>query len=216
MTLIFLYFQFTFADKCSQVNCPANSECVNVVSGHICRCRTGYSFSNDQCITGHLYTVKGLTLHWKPWNPDYSNPKSSAFLGTASEIENALLNYFRNTSFGKDVLSVQVISIVKGSLIVDYVIIVNKSKAIPTSQIETAAKQAVTDPSLARLNPDSSKTIAISGKLFCKYYRYACILGRFSIAKVAASPEGFSLSCRDSYSSGLCKNLHGNKISVRK
>ena len=109
-----------------------------------------------------------MTLN-QQWNSEYSDTNSPAFIEKASKIENALLSFYKNTSFGSSVLGVQVTEIRNGSLIVDYVIIFDKSQTIPISQIQTAAVQAISDPSLASLSPDTSKKPSALGK-YCTFF----------------------------------------------
>ena len=155
------------SDACKDTACAKRSICINVpVAGATCRCSNPtHVIKNGQCSSpkGKLYKVSGLKLN-QAYKNSYSNQQSAEFKEKAAEIENILYKVVCRKIFG--CLSIRVESLKKGSIVVDYNVVMSEAATNVTIQTVLQVSQAsVNDPEASILNPQTSSALKVVGEL---------------------------------------------------
>ena len=96
----------------------------------------------------------------KIYKAAYANPASKDFVKVATEIEDVLLVVLQKKN--SKIVAVQVTKITKGSLVVDFNVIMSSSA--PTAKaVESSLKSAITNGDLSSISPDKTATFSAQG-----------------------------------------------------
>ncbi len=118
---------------------------------------------NNKCLPpdGDIFKVTGMKLK-QPYKDTYRNRDSQDFKIKAAEIENLLEIVLCRKING--CIAVRVAEIKRGSIVVDYNIILAQNAKKPSNQeILNLAQASVSDPGLSNLSPEKSSSLKVEG-----------------------------------------------------
>lgn len=117
---------------CSDTTCPNFSTCVDLYPA-VCLCNQGYvfHFNSNMCVKDRILPVEGLHLN-KTWIESYSDPSSMEFRHLAYKTEMELRRLFHEL-YLPEVEGVKITRATKGSVILDFDLIVAKSSSKMTT-----------------------------------------------------------------------------------
>ena len=161
-----IYF---FTDGCSLNPCPADASCVNITGE--CKCKKiGFEYEGGKCIEKEVKVVKVKGVKFiKPYNPKYGDKNSTEFKVINTTIE-ALLEITICSKIRR--IDIVIVSITNGSNKVEFnVVVPSNATSATASDVTTATKQALSDPSL---KPDVNSVPTANGKyltLVCHFWK---------------------------------------------
>lgn len=149
---------FSSADACKTKSCPAKAECNNVPgAGAVCKC-SGLTqiLKNNACVDTKVTVFKVVELKFEEtYDQNYKNKASQQFKAKAVELENALYIAICSKIFG--CVAIHVKDIRKGSIVVDYDVVVDAAvQNVTVSVVQDASIAALDDPALALFKPNKT------------------------------------------------------------
>ena len=180
-----LNFMDPFLDGCSNIRCPIGSSCANVPGGSVtCRCnKPGYEVQNGKCVKkdGAIVKITGLKFDQK-YKDEYRDKNSVAFKSKAAEIENVLKTVVCEKIIG--CIGIRVIRINKGSIVVDYSVIVSKNyKNVTGNTVLDVTKKAMSHDLMTGLRVIQSSSLSAQSKSDC-FFTFP-----------SSEPKAFSIQC---------------------
>ena len=147
-----------YADACKSKVCPAKAQCNNVPgSGAVCKC-SGITqiLKNNACVDTKVTVFKVVELKFEePYDQNYQNKSSQQFKAKAVQLENALYVAVCSKIFG--CVAIHVKDIRKGSIVVDYDLVVDAAvKNVTVSVVQNATIAGLDDPALALFKPNKT------------------------------------------------------------
>ncbi|KAH9505495.1 hypothetical protein Btru_057451 [Bulinus truncatus] len=101
--------------------CPSNAQCKNTFGGYECPCYDGYILKDGHCSKKTDYSMS-VKMAYNVTGRNLENKTADDFLELKDEVENKLTTNFINKSV--DLLSLTVNDLRKGSLIVDFNVVI--------------------------------------------------------------------------------------------
>ncbi len=134
--------------------------------GAICKCTKPLQvLKNNQCVDvkSKLFKVTGTKFD-QPYNDKYKDKTSKEYTSKKAEVEQALFDTLVKKIFG--LLAVLVTDITKGSIIVDYNVVVDvNAQNVTTSIVQNATVEALNDPNLKAFKPVKSSQPSAQGEI---------------------------------------------------
>ena len=167
----------SFSDGCSAVKCPSGTNCVNVPGGSVkCRCtKPGHKLENGKCVkqAGKIVKVSGLKLD-QTFKESYKDKNSKSFKKKAAEIENVLQIVVCQKIIG--CIGISVLSINKGSIVVDYSVMLAKEyNNVTENTVLEVSKKSLDDEQMLGLRVNRTSSLSAQSEFNIIYLLHLVI-----------------------------------------